>query len=103
MKIKLPNLPDKLEIITSNQKMNWHESKNWCMSQGGELPTKFELQALVESGQIPERMQYEWYWSNSIQFDTYQPTSAFCVYLQDGGTDLMDKSVKFSVLCIKDL
>jgi hypothetical protein len=65
MKIKLPKLSETMEIEFADKQMNWKDAMDWAKAQGGRLPTKFELQVLAESGEIPDDKRSFWYWSAS--------------------------------------
>ena len=98
MKIKLPKLPETMEIEFADKRMNWQEATDWAKAQGGRLPTKFELQALAESGEIPEDKRNFWYWSASSGSDW--PGYAWYVNLTNGNTDIGAKTINIAAICV---
>ena len=100
MKIKLPKLPDELEVIFADNPMTWQEAKDWCEEQGGRLPTKFELQALAELGNVSEERRNDFYWSASVLSDN--PAFAWGVYLHNGFTNFNFRTNSKSVLCVME-
>jgi len=101
MIITLPKLPATMEIQFADKKMNWQEAMDWAKEQGGRLPTKFELQALAESGEIPEDKKADWYWSaSSVSGST---GLAWYVDLYDGYTNFYGKfNANFNgALCLR--
>ena len=101
MIITLPKLPATMEIQFADKKMNWQEAMDWAKEQGGRLPTKFELQALAESGEIPEDKKADWYWSASSVSGT--TGCAWCVCLSLGGTyyDVKSYANGGGALCLR--
>ena len=91
-------LPLKLNIHIAPEKLNWYEAMEYAKSIGMRLPTKFELQAIVESTDNFNGL--DWCWSSSTKFGN--PTYAWNVDQSDGFTYFTDKMFGRSVLCVKD-
>lgn len=89
-------LPLKLNIHVAPEKLNWYEAMEYAKSIGMRLPTKFELQAIVES---TDNFNYlDWCWSSSAL--SSNTTLAWHVYLGYGDTYTNNKTNGNSVLCV---
>lgn len=101
MKINLPELPKTMEIEFADKTMKWQEAMDWAKAQGGRLPTKFELQAMVESGEVPEDKRNFWYWSASSE--SSWTDYAWYVDLGYGDTYYDVKTISFAAICVSSL
>jgi len=101
MIITLPKLPATMDVTFSDKKMNWQDAMDWAKKQGGRLPTKFELQALAESEEIPEDKKADWYWSASSV--SYLTDFAWGVNLYYGitGTNGKYYAGNYGALCLR--
>jgi len=96
--IKLVELPKTLKIHSQDKQMTWHEAMDYAASISMRLPTKFELQVIVES--TDEFNDLGWTWSSSTNSNF--TTNAWNVNLNYGNTSDGNKTNTSSVLCVKD-
>ena len=95
-KIKLTKLPDEFEIHVAGKEMTWKQAMDYAESIGMRLPTKFELQAIAESTEEFNHLNYTWSASTISNY----PTSAWNVNLYYGYTNYTIKTYSRSVLCV---
>ena len=96
--ISLPYLPTELTVLFSDKSMNWEDAKLWCKEQGGRLPTKFELQYLAASGNIPEDKRNFYYWSST---ESDYVGNAWYVDLYNGYAFTDYKRATIPILCVR--
>jgi hypothetical protein len=82
---------------TSEKQMNWDEAVKYCEGLGGRLPTREELQSLVDYNRhdpaidtrIFQDTKNTWYWTSSPV--SGYANGAWCVYFDDGDVNYFDK------------
>jgi hypothetical protein len=96
--IVLPKLPDKLNIIYTKKRMNFMDALTWCISRGGRLPSKPELQLLACCFDLPDELRGPYFWSsnevNGWNYDVWR------VNLINGATGTECKTNCLHAICV---